>query len=1185
MRPEGSTMKRNQMTRRTRDSIGRDDRTVVAFVLLAFLAVLHTASRVSVAAENDSVVWSIGRADGSSIEFAPGQKDKATFTIGQSTPEKDFPAHQMGSISLNPYVPSGEKPYTVVFDLEQKARQDYELVVDVIFQIGAPREIRVEVNEHRGIFPFLPQPKQEIDSDEGNFVLLAKQRLVVPIEASWLKAKGNRISLIPLGEGEVTYDALNLRTGAGERASSQMGLRLEPTIFFRKAKDGLTEVCSLYVPFARRFAQGSATITVGGKRVTRRLSSRGYDFGVLTDRFEVVVPTKASKAAVKVSLDGRPQGVTQDFVPARQWKLYVCPKVHNDLGYSDLQPQVDEVDVRNTDTVLDLLAKYPFYKFNFDTAWAVENYLNNRPAEDQERLLHQLRKGRAGVNAFYFHLLTGLCSGEELYRSLYFAYRLHKDHGTNFDSASFSDAPTHTWFLPSLLTEVGIRGFALASNENRAPILCSTRLNETSPFYWEGLNGERIMSWYSRAYNQLSLLARVYSDFPVFSYEYMQAAVPQFLLRFMRADYPVDAVMIFGAYSDNAVMPEKGDEADLIAHWNQEYAFPKLIVATDAEYFAYIDKHFADRLPVYRGDAGAYWEDGAGSTSRATALNQRTKQTLPAAETIASFAALLNGRNQYPSEKLRAAWKDVLFYDEHTWGAHVSVRQPDREFVTRQWEIKKNYATRANFETRNLLTHSLYQLVQEVRLDPNSIVAVNLQPQVRTQPLEVEIDEDHYFVDPADNAPVKLDIIFEKDGWRKVRFMAKDVPPMGYKAYAVRHLESPRDPAPAKQVDSGASIENQYYRLEIDTRTGGLKSLYDKTGGKELVDGSAPYTLNQFLYVSGGGGTLLIDNIYGRRPPDLAIDSPASARIVERVRTPLGQRLIVEMRARNAPKIRSEYRLYEGLKRAEILNTLQKEEVRDQEAVYFAFPFAAQKPGFEYQIQNGWVRPNVDQLPGACREWFATQNLVHIRDGSFSIVWATPDAPLMTLTDIDRGRWLKHLEIKNGHVFSYVMNNYWWTNYKAVQGGDFSFRYYITSGEELTREGLSRFDVDTRTPVFAYPFLSPPTLQPQGQIRGPNQGSLLTLEAPNLEFVTFKKAEDGKGYILRLKEVAGRTGEAEVSFPLLRIDKAYLCNGVEAVLRELQSTQTSVSVPYDANRYITVRLEAAGAESSKSAGR
>ena len=332
----------------------------------------------------------------------------------------------------------------------------------------------------------------------------------------------------------------------------------------------------------------------------------------------------------------------------------------------------------------------------------------------------------------------------------------------------------------------------------------------------------------------------------------MRAAVPQFLLRYLRADYPSDAVMVYGGYTDNAVLPAKG-EGDLIERWNQEYEFPKLLVATDAEYFAYVGERFADRLPVYRGDGGAYWEDGAGSTSHATKLNQEAKQVLPEAETIASFATLFDSRNLYPAEKLRAAWRDVLFYDEHTWGAHSSIDQPDRQFVTRQWEIKESYATRANLDARYLLMRSLHRLFQEMAVDSDTIFAVNLQPWTRTEPLEVELDEGSYLVDLSDNKMVNVDTVFAGVGWRKVRFMAEVVPAMGYKGYALRRADSAQDPVPAAPVRSGATIENQYYRLEVDMRTGDLRSLYDKTAGKELVDQHALYTLNQFLYVSGGG--------------------------------------------------------------------------------------------------------------------------------------------------------------------------------------------------------------------------------------------------------------------------------------------------------------------------------------------
>ena len=88
-------------------------------------------------------------------------------------------------------------------------------------------------------------------------------------------------------------------------------------------------------------------------------------------------------------------------------------------------------------------------------------------------------------------------------------------------------------------------------------------------------------------------------------------------------------------------------------------------------------------------------------------------------------------------------------------------------------------------------------------------------------------------------------------------------------------------------------------------------------------------------------------------------------------KTPLGQRLIVETKSKNTPKVVSEYFLYDNLKRVDIVNTVEKEEIRAKEAVYFAFPFAAQKPGVEYQIQNGWVpaqrRPDAGGLPRMVR--------------------------------------------------------------------------------------------------------------------------------------------------------------------------------------------------------------------------
>jgi alpha-mannosidase len=182
----------------------------------------------------------------------------------------------------------------------------------------------------------------------------------------------------------------------------------------------------------------------------------------------------------------------------------------------------------------------------------------------------------------------------------------------------------------------------------------------------------------------------------------------------------------------------------------------------------------------------------------------------------------------------------------------------------------------------------------------------------------------------------------------------------------------------------------------------------------------------------------------------------------------------------------------------------------------------------------------------------------------------------VTLTDINRGKWLAHLPIKNGHVYSYALNNYWFTNYRAQQGGRFVFRYAITSGRGLDREALAGFDQDTRVPVIAYPFLSSfsAAISQLGRPLPASGGSLFGCDAPNLEMVTLKEAEDGEGFILRLREIAGRTGEAEIKTPVLKIREAQLCNGVEVSQRKLPVKEHTVVVPYKPNQYLTVRLEA-----------
>ncbi|MCX8089562.1 MAG: polysaccharide lyase family protein, partial [Verrucomicrobiae bacterium] len=722
-------------------------------------------------------LWALGTTDGVGAEFAAGARDQVRFVVGQSVVSRDFPAEHGGSVGWDGR--AQEKPYTLVFELRQAPSGRYELVLDVIFQTGAPRELRVSVNGRIGIFPIRPVAMHPVWGEQGNEMLLARQRLVVPVDAAWLRVGTNEITLTPLGAGNMAYDALRF-----QRAGTPTPwIEFEPTIFFRKRAGRLVEVCEVRAPFERRFERGRATVRLGGRHFSATFTNGVYDFGMWVAALEIPADAVRGPAEIEVALDDAVHNARAEAHPAKQWKLFVCPKVHNDVGYTDLQPHVNELDTRNSDQVLFILRRFPFYRFNFETAWLVDNFLDCRTAPWRAEFLSQLRRGRLAVNALYLNLMTGLCSGEELYRAMYFTHALHRREGGNFDFACITDAPSHSWFVPTLLHDVGIRGFANGANQTRAPILHHSSLNEDSPFWWEGINGERVLMWYARSYVQLKRLVGPGWGGDISSVEYLRRSVPQFLARYQRADYVPDAVMIYGAYVDNAAIPETA-EADTLAAWNREFEFPKLIVATDGDYYRYIESRFGARLPVYRGDCGAYWEDGAASTAQATALNRHTQRLLPAAETTAALASIFEPRQRYPAEEFWSAWRNVMFYNEHTWGAHNSIAQPGREFVERQWEIKESYAARANLDARNLLARAHNRLAQVIAVDGSSVIAFNWQNRPRTAPLEIELGSSEQLVDLSNERVVALDVYAEQDGWRKVRFLATDVPALGYKVFA-----------------------------------------------------------------------------------------------------------------------------------------------------------------------------------------------------------------------------------------------------------------------------------------------------------------------------------------------------------------------------------------------------------------
>jgi hypothetical protein len=465
------------------------------------------------------------------------------------------------------------------------------------------------------------------------------------------------------------------------------------------------------------------------------------------------------------------------------------------------------------------------------------------------------------------------------------------------------------------------------------------------------------------------------------------------------------------------------------------------------------------------------------------------------------------------------------------------------------------------------------RLLDSIRIEPPAIVVFNSLAHERSGLVEIDLSNGAQLVDTGTGQPAALESLRAGNGYRRVRFLAGRVPAMGYRVYRIESSQT----APASLEPKPANtIENQFYRVTVDPNRGGVSSVFDKPAGRELVDPKSPYLLDQYVYVAGGDNTRLIHISEHLPDANLTVSPAAAATAVNAAATPWGQSLHYRVSGVAAPRIDVEIRLFNGEKKIEIVNRLLKEPVNVKEAIYFAFPFAATQPEFEYEGQNGTVDPARDELAGGCREWYLPGHWARVSGGGISAAVIPIDAPLVTFGDIDRGLWPEKFEPKSSTIFSYAMNNYWHTNFPRVQSGEFTFRYVITSGAALDPATLSRLGRESLTPLETGELTRNDKVGLRGSLPA-TPTSFLSLDGDGVELETLKPAEDGEGYIVRLLETAGHAGRARISSRLIDFSRAWLCNAAEDNLREMPLSGGGVEVAVAAYSIVTLRVLASPA--------
>jgi len=1102
------------------------------------LSLLFCMCLTASAAGQTKLLWQIGKADNNTAEFALGPDRSnqysvtfpqgALFVADQSDPKQDWPYIQPGPADT--WAGSKSHTFTILFGVKTTPTAGQcELVIDFVdTHSSKPPKMQIKINDTSFVREL---PKGAGDpSAFGEVEKGREHRLTIDFPAKVLEAGTNTITITSLTGSWILYDYLTLRTpvgvDAGPLKSTNKLLGVDTQPFLVKHNGELYQPVMASVLHLGEPVE--ATVTVKGSKPIKQLLKSGYK---VIEGFAPQV-TKPTSVEVDVKIAGQSIGKrTVTIKPIRKWEVYLLHHSHVDIGYTHVQTEVVRMHWRYFEQVIELARKsadYPpgsQFKWNVEVLWAVDSYLKQASKEKREQFIEAVRKGWIALDALYGNELTALCRPEELIRLVDYAQKLKQRYGFTIDSAMITDVPGYTWGIVPVLAQSGVKYFSVGPNRGHRIGYTLSSWGD-KPFYWESPSGKRkVLCWVAGEGYSLFHAGRLDGG-----------RLFEYLKRLEKSEYPYDMLQVRYSIGGDNGPPDPG-LSDFVKNWNEKYAYPKLIVATASEMCREFERRYGDRIPRARGDFTPYWEDGAGSSARETSMNRDAAERLVQAETL---WAMLNPA-RYPAEDFYKAWREVILYDEHTWGAHCSISQPDSDFTKAQWKIKQAFALEADTQSQKLLNRAL----AGHRSKSKKVSAVDVfntcsWPRTDLVVLPKRIAVAGELIKDVDGKSVSS----QRLSTGELAFLAREIPPFAAQRFTF-HTGRIRTSGSAEV--RGTKLNNGRIALTVDEKTGAIKSLKWTKLKADLVNGKDGLGLNDYFYVA------------GRDPKNPQRNGPVKISVKEY--GPVVTSLLIESEAPGCHKLSRQVRLVAGMDRVDIINIIDKQKIYKQEAVHLAFPFNVPKGIMRMDTPWAVVRPETDQLPGACKNYFTVQRWVDVSNKDYGVTWATVDAPLVevgAITNDPRGGvgWIKKIE-PSTTLYSYVMNNYWETNYKAGQEGPTTFRYSIMPHGKFDSGKASKFAIEQSQSLIVVPV----------DKKTPNRNSVLTVDSSNVIVTAFKPSEDGKAWVVRLFNTADRPEKAKLIWARPAPKTVWLSN-----LAEEQVAKITGPVEMAAYEFLTLRV-------------
>lgn len=729
--------------------------------------------------------------------------------------------------------------------------------------------------------------------------------------------------------------------------------------------------------------------------------------------------------------------------PIIKREIYLIHNSHNDIGYSDIQENVEKLQNQNIRDAMRLVEKtknYPDgsrFVWNVESLWAVENFLNSSTQAEKEEFFKDVRNKSIGLSATYANILTGLCTPEEMNWITLFGDSLRKTYNLPINTAMMTDVPGMSWSMIHALASNGVRYFSDGINYVNGMADMGDRIGYTlraqgdKPFWWKSSSGkDSILFWAAgKGYSSWhgTAIGGVFDRGP--------KKIASYLTELDEKNYPYSIVQWrYNIVADNG--PTDSTISDFVKQWNEKYESPKLVLSNVSDVFVALEKKYGNQLPVVWGDFTPYWEDGAYSTAKEEAENRLLSEKVLQLENIAKQQN--KTINPY---WLYEAKRDIVMFHEHTWGAYNSISEPEVPFVAHQWNYKKGFVDSAKYYT-DKIEAELFPKVDSV----STIVVYNSLPWIRSGYIETTAPAGFSGNSLVDDKGRLITVQRLSDG--KIGFIATEVPAKGKAIYKAGPMVK-RGVEPINIID-----------YTNNKQTGAINDLrpIDK---ENIIDTSVYKGLPLAVYVK------------GMDPANSFFSAVKSEQLLENGFVLRRKSVTCNLEGTNGV----EYVIsqFNGLDYMQIAVTIDKKAITSKEAIHITFPFLINNPEVKIGIDSAFITPEEGQIPGSNKDFYSVQRWLDVSNKDYGVTISSPESALFEVgklvdeREVNDGTKLWRTENHSSNtVFAYVMNNYWHTNYKAYQDGKVTFNFILQFHKEFDLGDAQRAGAEATEPLLVY---------------------------------------------------------------------------------------------------------------------